>query len=378
MIDLLVKKPIQNIRKEMIVNNMFTGLVEQSSDIIIVTDGDFRVKYVNESIHRIIGMKKDEVMGQIIFDFIVPSKEKVIRSFLANSLSNSTVSDFIEVCVPCKDKKKIHFDVSVADLFDNAAVEGLVITLHDVTKRKRIESQLIKANNELDHFMYKTSHDLRAPLLSSLGLVDLAQRDSESNKNEYLRMIEMNLKKLDAFIEDINSFYRNERLVIGREIVDMKRSINEEINRLSMLYDTASIDFELKVNRISDFYSDKARVKTVLNNVLSNAIKYSDKEKDRQNIDITVQVMPDLCQVIVQDNGIGIRQKYLDKIYEIFYRADENAKGSGLGLYIARNTIEKLGGKIDVSSEHGLGTTFTITLPNLINAPIAQHDLAVG
>ncbi|MEM7108505.1 MAG: PAS domain-containing sensor histidine kinase [Bacteroidota bacterium] len=378
MTNLLSEERIQNTRKEMVLNNMFADLVEQSSDIILVTDDNFQIKYVNQSIYRILGLTKEEVEGKLIFDFIVPSKEGVLRSFLSKSLSTAKASDFIEVCIPCKDKKPIHFDVSITDLFDNNSVNGLVMTLHDVTKRKEIEYQLIKANNELDHFMYKTSHDLRAPLLSSLGLVDLAQRDRESNKYEYLRMIEMNLKKLDAFIEDINSFYRNERLVIGREIVDMKRSINEEINRLSMLYDTSSINVQLKVNRISDFYSDKARVKTVLNNILSNAIKYMDKHKARKKIDIIVQVMPDLCQVTVEDNGIGIREKYLNKIYKIFYRADENAKGSGLGLYIAKNTIEKLGGKINVSSKYGVGTKFTIILPNLVNAPLTQQDITVS
>ncbi|MEM9855805.1 MAG: PAS domain-containing sensor histidine kinase [Bacteroidota bacterium] len=357
-------------------NSMFTELVEQSRDIILVTDNDFRVKYVNESIHNILGLKKEEVIGQILFDFMVPSQEEVLRRFLSKGISKD--SDFMEVCIPCKAQKNTYFDVSIVDFFGSSSVNGQVITLRDITKRKKIESQLIKANNELDHFMYKTSHDLRAPLLSSLGLVDLAQRDEESRKYEYLPMIEMNLKKLDAFIEDINSFYRNERLVIGREIVDMKRLVNEEINRLSMLYDTSRINFNLKVNRISDFYSDKSRVKTVLNNILSNAIKYADHNKGDSEINITVQVMPDVCQISVEDNGIGIRPEYLSKIYQMFYRADENAKGSGLGLYIVKNTIEKLGGKINAESQHGLGTTFSISLPNLVSVSMQKQDLIMN
>ena len=158
----------------------------------------------------------------------------------------------------------------------------------------------------------------------------------------------------------------------------MKRLVNEEINRLSMLYDTSRINFNLKVNRISDFYSDKSRVKTVLNNILSNAIKYADHNKGDSEINITVQVMPDVCQISVEDNGIGIRPEYLSKIYQMFYRADENAKGSGLGLYIVKNTIEKLGGKINAESQHRLGTTFSISLPNLVSVSMQKQDLIMN
>ncbi|MEM9299268.1 MAG: PAS domain-containing sensor histidine kinase [Bacteroidota bacterium] len=358
-------------------NAMFTELVEQSMNIILVTNQDFLITYVNRSVTT-LGLTKEEVIGESIFDFIDPSEEGVLRDFLTLRLTNAKNPGFMEVCIPCKNKKAMHFDVSFMDLFDDPLVKGLAITLHDVTKRKKIEEQLIKANNELDHFMYRTSHDLRAPLLSSLGLIDLAQRDPDSDKDNYLRMIEMNMKKLDAFIEDINSFYRNERLVVGREIIDLKRSINEELNKLGMLYDTNPISINLRVNRISDFYSDKVRIKTVLNNIISNAIKYSDKGKNYQTIDIDVQVLPDRCQITIEDNGIGIKEEYLNKIYQIFYRADENAKGSGLGLYIVKNIIDRLGGEIKVNSEHGKGSCFTIILPNLVNNDITSQELIMG
>ena len=176
-------------------NAMFTELVEQSMNIILVTNQDFLITYVNRSVTT-LGLTKEEVIGESIFDFIDPSEEGVLRDFLTSRLTNAKNPGFMEVCIPCKNKKAMHFDVSFMDLFDDPLVKGLAITLHDVTKRKKIEEQLIKANNELDHFMNRTSHDLRAPLLSSLGLIDLAQRDPDSDKDNYLRMIEMNMKKI--------------------------------------------------------------------------------------------------------------------------------------------------------------------------------------
>lgn len=358
-------------------SSMFTELVEQSSDVILVTDKDFSVKYANRSVTRILGLAKAEVIGKSIFNFINAEKEFVLREFLEASLSNNRGAGFTEVCIPCRHKGSIHFDVSIANLFDDPAVDGLVITLHDITKRKSIEEKLLKANTELDHFMYKTSHDLRAPLLTSLGLIDLAQRDTESSKYEYLEMIEKNMRKLDAFIEDINSFYRNERLIISREVIDMKMAIENELKSLSDLYDVSTVDIDISSNRIADFYSDGQRVRAIINNVLSNAIKYRSHER-RSKIKIDVHVMPDSCQIIFRDNGIGIREQYLERIFEIFYRADENAKGSGLGLYITKNMIQKLGGTVTVSSIYGEGSTFIINLPNLTEARLSAQELQIN
>ena len=91
-----------------------------------------------------------------------------------------------------------------------------------------------------------------------------------------------------------------------------------------------------------------------------------------------MQVLPDRCQITIEDNGIGIKDEYLNKIYQIFYRADENAKGSGLGLYIVKNIIDRLGGEIKVNSEHGTGSCFTIILPNLVNNDITSQELIMG
>ncbi|MTI19999.1 HAMP domain-containing histidine kinase, partial [Fulvivirga sp. RKSG066] len=110
------------------------------------------------------------------------------------------------------------------------------------------------------------------------------------------------------------------------------------------------------------------RLKTVITNVLSNAIKYSDKKKESSFIDIDIEVTEDTCEIQVKDNGIGIRQEYLDSIFDIFYRADENAKGSGLGLYIVKDTVDKLNGQVEVTSDYGKGTTFDISIPNFLNS----------
>ncbi|WP_185153670.1 PAS domain-containing sensor histidine kinase [Fulvivirga lutimaris] len=353
---------------------MFRSIIERSNDIIIITGGDYLIKYITPSVKMLLGMEPEEVQGKSLFDFIDPAKETSLKEFVKSN-NDSLKDKLTEVCLQAKKGKTVFFDVTISNLLDHNKIEGLVINLHDITARKLAEEKLQKANHELDQFIYKTSHDLRAPLLSALGLVELAERDPEKESHNYLRMIKMSLNKLDNFIEDINSFYRNEKLAIRNERINFDEIVKDELNQLTNFYNTDNVKVNYNLNRISDLYSDSVRIRTILTNVISNALKYSDKGKDESFININIQVTPDECLIKVEDNGIGIRQQYMGNIFDIFYRADENAKGSGLGLYIVKDTIDKLGGHVQVFSEYGKGTTFTISVPNFLN--VAPGNLSL-
>jgi hypothetical protein len=353
---------------------MFRSIVERSSDIIIITGGDYHIKYITPSVNKLLGVKPEEALGKCLFEFIDPTKETSLKEFV--EFNNDSLKDkHTEVCLQDKDGKAVFFDVTISNLLDHHKIKGLIINLHDITGRKQAEEKLQKANNELDQFIYKTSHDLRAPLLSALGLVELAEKDPEKDHHDYLRMIKMSLNKLDNFIEDINSFYRNEKLAIRNERINFDDIVKGELGQLTNFYNADHVKVNYNLNRISDLYSDSMRIRTILTNVISNALKYSDKVKDESFININIQVTPDECLMKIEDNGIGIRQQYMGNIFDIFYRADENAKGSGLGLYIVKDTIDKLGGHVQVFSEYGKGTTFTISVPNFLNVAPGNLNL---
>ncbi|QSE97756.1 PAS domain-containing sensor histidine kinase [Fulvivirga lutea] len=357
--------------------DMFHSIVEKSNDIILITDDEYVIKYINGSVRRKLGTRPEEALGKSLFEFINPEKQNSLRDFV-NRRDNSKESKLTEICLLAKKGGTLYFDVTISNLLKNEEVGGLVITLHDITDRKIAEEKLRKANNELDQFIYKTSHDLRAPLLSALGLVELARQDPEKEKHDYLGMIRKSLLKLDHFIEDINSFYRNEKLAIRNERIDFEEIIKEELDQLTNFYNADHVAVTYNINRISDLYSDSVRVKTILTNVISNAFKYSDKGKQESYLKINIQVTPDECNIKVEDNGIGIRQQYLNYIFDIFYRADENAKGSGLGLYIVKDTVDKLGGQIRVQSEYGKGTSFTISIPNFLNTEVHARAFSLN
>jgi PAS domain S-box-containing protein len=255
----------------------------------------------------------------------------------------------------------------------NGLVTKLYGTILDINERKIFEQnlqhqneQLKKINTELDRFVYSVSHSLRAPLTSVLGLINVIRiNETDAQTNMYLGLMEKSILKLDETIHEINNYSRNARL--GLNIT--------EVNLTKLLYDLSvqytSADGKAKVN-IDTFleadtplYSDAERLRVVFNNLVSNAVKYCDNQKPITHVLIKVTVSKEEALIEVEDNGMGIEAGVIDKVFNMFFRASERSTGSGLGLYIVKETVEKLKGKITVTSDLGKGTTFHIRILNM-------------
>jgi PAS domain S-box-containing protein len=340
---------------------MFRELVENSAHVTIVTDSDDKIRYISSSVKELFGKEPMALLGQSIFEFVEAKEVKHWQQQLA-ALTTSTFFDTV-LSLPVNDKHRT-FSARVTHSVRKVNVQGMVITLHDITELKVREQELIESNQHLDQVFYKTTHDLKAPLRSVLGLVNLATLAPNEERLEYLALIKRNLLKLDTFIEEMNDFFRGERLEIKREKIDVRSLISEEIDNLRNLQETANIGIETNVQQRVDFYSDLFRVKTIITNLVSNAIKYSDLKKEKPLINIAVSISGNECRIVVQDNGIGIEEQYQQKIYERFFRGTSRSYGNGIGLFIVKDTVERMQGNIQVSSVAGAGTTFTVTLPN--------------
>lgn len=228
--------------------------------------------------------------------------------------------------------------------------------------------ELIKINRELDHFVYSTSHNLRAPLMSVLGLLNIARKDLAEKDTrqflDYFRMMNESIEKLDETLKEIIDYSKNARIAILNEKIVIRRLLAECIEKLNYLEGANEIDIEINDEHAEMIYSDSYRLVVVLTNIISNSIKYRDLNKPRAFINISVSSDQTKTIFIVKDNGVGIQEQYLPHIFKMFYRASERNYGAGLGLYIAKETIENLGGSISVESAFQVGTTLTIEVPN--------------
>ncbi len=264
------------------------------------------------------------------------------------------------------------FEVRSYPITTNGEVTGLTIYSREITKYKKAEDllktqneELIKINSELDRFVYSASHDLRAPLMSVKGILNMIRIDPDKkNLDHYVGLIETSVNKLDNFISDIIHYSRNSRMDIVAKSIDFKELVSESIASLKYMEEAEQVRSIIKVETNDLFYSDASRLLIIFNNIISNAVRYRDRWKDSY---LRISIVSDAKKAVIsfEDNGVGIAPEFQDKIFKMFFRASADSKGSGLGLYIVKSTVEKLNGTIRLNSKLGEGATFVIEIPNL-------------
>jgi signal transduction histidine kinase len=247
--------------------------------------------------------------------------------------------------------------------------------LHVLANEVKIQNHhLEKTNAELDSFFYSTSHDLRSPLLSIKGLVNIALNESNEPKiRSYLGMMDGRVDKLDTFIKEIIDYSKNARTDVADDDVALDLIVDGIRENLQFLEGAEKISFRKNIE-VKRAVLDKSRLNIILNNLASNAVKYHNVEGPDPWISVTVLLKGSSLVIEVADNGLGISRERQSKIFDMFYRGTERSNGSGLGLYIVKETIEKMNGTIGVESVEGVGTTFTVNLPATLDNIVLQTE----
>lgn len=245
---------------------------------------------------------------------------------------------------------------------------------HDHKRKKaekalrRQNEELVKINKELDSFVYSVSHNLRAPLMSVLGLINLVQveeKKSDANLTGYFSMMQQSIHKLDDTLKEILDYSRNARSELKLERVDFQQMVEDCFDRMKYMDGSESIAKTISIDAGAQLYTDSYRLSVIINNLVSNAIKYRDTHKENRVIAVEATINEALLDITFRDNGIGISADYINKIFDMFFRATDKSEGAGLGLYIVKETVEKLHGQVQVDSNLGDGTTFRIRIPNM-------------
>ena len=248
-------------------------------------------------------------------------------------------------------------------------LEHIIVTGVDISELKNIEialnqknEELQKTNAELDNFVYSISHDLRSPLLSIKGIVSLIIQSSEiDEKNRrYLEMVDGSASRLDGTIQEILEYSRNSRLDIAHESFNLVTMVQEAFNDLKFSAQ-GNIELILDIQTEPIIYSDKSRMSVLMKNIIGNSIKYRRKDIDAF-VKLTLTRSEGNVIIAISDNGEGIDRKHLDQVFTMFFRGTTTSVGTGLGLYICKEIVSKLGGQLLVSSILGEGTTMTIIL----------------
>ncbi len=241
---------------------------------------------------------------------------------------------------------------------------------HQVQRKTRelveTNEQLVKVNDELDNFIYKTSHDIRGPLASLKGMVNLAIMDVKDEKAlTYLSKLDLTAEKLNTVLTRLLIVNRINHTELKPEVIHFEPII-QEILTLEMkkgVSDKIKIDYE--VSSDVRLISDHEMVRLILENLIDNAIKFHD-ESERVESFVKVLVQQEEGHVVAHiiDNGTGIGAVSREHLFQMFVRASERSETGGIGLYLAKLATEKLGGDINLVSTDEQITQFTVVFPN--------------
>ncbi len=220
-------------------------------------------------------------------------------------------------------------------------------------------------NRETDTFVYKVSHDLKGPLASIGGLVNIAREETEDhNSKKYINLIGNRVEHLDGLLNELLDFITIEPKQSNYSAINFKALVQEIIVSLENIENFSTIDFQINIFQKTDFYCDKGILRSIIQNLILNAIKFKRSDILNPHVSIDIISSEKEATIEIEDNGLGMSETVISKIFKLFYRANENIKGSGLGLYIVKTGVEKVKGKIKVQSIPSEGTVFTIRIPN--------------
>ncbi len=340
---------------------------------ILLLDNEGRIILFNNAFEQLILAitSKKPAIGAYVWDITAPERAQTARQLFEFALTGQTIKQEAFVNTPSGSVVRL---LRYEPVIIEEKIKYVTIISTDITEQKdiakKLETQyeeLQKTNYELDRFVYSVSHDLRAPLSSILGLVNVAEMENNSKELPYLVLIKDRIKHLDGFIKSILDYSRNARTVITPSLMPIRIVIQETMDSLQTMNGFNSLNIQINLHEAVPFYSDLVRFSIIISNLITNAIKFQDYNKERSYLQLDIEVTEQTLRLVASDNGIGIAPDHLHKVFEMFYRGTDRASGSGIGLYLVKQTVEKMKGSITVTSELNNYTVFEIVLPNMVS-----------
>lgn len=330
-------------------------LAESIKDMFFATDRNLICTFWNGAAEKTTGIKAGDAIGKHLFDVLPIANTSPIRERIYESmatLNHTTLEITQEV-----DNAKHSYEVTLYPSLDMHSV-----IVKDVTANKRISRELKSVNEELETFIYRVSHDIRGPLASMQGLVNLAKMENfTSPASDFFSRIGQMTERLDGVIHNLNEIVSIKQEDTMPVKVQLTTLWSKALTNLSE--STPCFTFTDSEGKDASLVVDENLLVIALSHIFSNAITFRHPFREPSVQVQYSRVNSKFHQIVVTDNGIGIEDNQMDKIYSMFYRGSEQSTGSGLGLYLAQSAIARLGGSIHATSIPGKGSVFMLRWP---------------
>ncbi|MBA2582766.1 MAG: PAS domain S-box protein [Bacteroidetes bacterium] len=352
---------IEKLRKS---EEHFRLLIENATDIIIILDSNFYFTFSSPSIERILGYTPNEILGKNISDFIHPNDLDSFTNEFEKILSDTDGTYFITFRFRTKNTRWLYIESTAKAYSESDGGISYIINSRDITDRVKIEEKLKYKIKELDILIYMYSHDLKGPFCSLQGFLYIAKMEvKDENALRFLNLIENTTNKLDNLLMNLVNITMLSRENVNISEVDIGKIVDQAIKNSKPFHKDIEIQFKIDIDLKEKIYSDPKLLLSIFDHLISNAVVFKNLDIIDPYVDIRVSKKHNRLIISVKDNGIGIPTKIQDKVYDIFFRGSHESKGSGLGLYIVKNAVEKLNGHIELQSKLGEGSEFIVELP---------------
>ncbi len=386
---LQVTAQAKETRSEMATERRFRELLDAAPDAIIEVDREGRIVLVNRVTEKLFGYLREELLGQSM-DMLVPDALRVNhaghRADYWDRPVTRPMGSGLDLHGRRKDGSAIPVEISLSPV---KSEDGFRVTaiIRDVSQRKQVEERLRelershtlelesrnreieRANQLKTEFLASMSHELRTPLHTIIGFSELLAEEIEGPLNKkqrrFMDHIHTDSLHLLELINDILDISRIEsgRLELRREVFDVAAALEETVSSVRQQAAAKSIGLELKPSVPATIFADRLRIKQVLLNLLSNALKFT---PEGGRILVEAVSRDGRLEVSVSDTGIGIPKDRQEAIFDKFYQLGATTRGvregTGLGLAITKALVEEHGGSIWLDSEPGHGSRFTFTI----------------
>ena len=352
----------------------FAALVLHSTDVIAILDTDFHIRFVSQSAEGIFGNPPEKLLGAPLMHLIHQDDRSLMKDFLTASLADAHVSAPIEWRLAQVDGRHRVIETVVTNMSNDPLLNGLILNSRDVTERKQAEAITLakeeaeRASQAKSEFLSRMSHELRTPLHSILGFSQLLEGSPGQHTQEEKQSLQHIRNSGQHLLELINEVLDLTRIDAGRlelflEDVDLPGFITECLSLVRGMADKKNITIYLEEEAPLVIYADRTRLKEVLLNLFSNAVKYN---REQGSITVAYEARTgQRVRVLVTDTGRGIPQDQQERVFQPFTRInrkDSEIEGTGIGLTISKRLIEAMGGEMGFSSEDDTGSTFWFEL----------------
>ncbi len=363
--------------------DIFESFESKLKEGVFSLSADFKVLSANHSLVRMLGMNcLDDVRGKSVDDFL----ERSGRSpSIVEKLNEEGSLIGIRFLLKKKGAASFWAEIFAKKMatHNDVAYQGLV---RDISERISFERQLNrsrlllqKKDLEMRKFLYSASHDIRAPISSILGLLDLMRMEkSNDNYEGYIEMLDLCAKKADHFIRDVVRYSKNSirRVADGR--IDFANLIKSVIEDLTAEHPKAAFVFSnVTIQGDFAFYSDHEMVRLIISNIVKNSFDFADVTKTIPLVAVRITIFCDSVIIQIKDNGAGIDADAIPKVFDMFYRGSKSANGPGLGLYCVKALVSEMGGEVGIMSEINVGTTVELTIPNSVKGRLINQKIRI-